>query len=159
MREYFLRMYRYNQWANQTYLDHLGTLKTVPERVMVLFSHVLTAQNNWLNRIKEVEHKPMPIWDFKPLEELKELAKINAKLWLDYLERSSEEELQKTVHYINMQGIEYNNLVADIMMQVANHGTYHRAQFAILLRQANIAPPNTDYITYTRVISKQPIYS
>lgn len=158
MREYFLRLYRYNQWANQTYLQHLGGLEAVPERVMVLFSHVLTAQNNWLNRIKEVEHNPMPIWDFKPLSELQELANTNAELWLDYLEKASEEDLNKTIHYVNMQGIEYTNLASDIIIHVANHGTYHRAQFAVLLRQANIAPPNTDYITYTRVITNQPIY-
>ena len=155
MKEYFLRLYRYNQWANQTYLDALAPISEVPERVMLLFSHVLTAQNNWLNRIKGIPHEPMPIWDYKTLQELHALADINAALWLEFLEASTEESLSKMVHYTNMQGLPYETLASDIIIHVANHGTYHRAQFALILREHAIAPPNTDYITYTRVISHQ----
>jgi uncharacterized damage-inducible protein DinB len=33
---------------------------------------------------------------------------------------------------------------------VVNHGTHHRAQIALLLREAEIAPPATGYIYYLR---------
>ena len=41
----------------------------------------------------------------------------------------------------------------DILIQVFNHGTYHRAQVAKDLRGNGLAPVNTDYITYVRALA------
>jgi uncharacterized damage-inducible protein DinB len=49
----------------------------------------------------------------------------------------------------------FENNVQQIMIHLVNHGTYHRGQVAMLLRQKGFEPVNTDYITYDRVISGQ----
>jgi uncharacterized damage-inducible protein DinB len=38
------------------------------------------------------------------------------------------------------------------VLHVVNHGTLHRGQVAGMLRQLNIAPPNTDMIGYYRTL-------
>ncbi len=40
--------------------------------------------------------------------------------------------------------------VADVVQQVANHGTYHRGQIALLLAQAGIECPDTDWVLWRR---------
>ncbi len=37
-----------------------------------------------------------------------------------------------------------------IAMHVINHGSYHRGQFATMLRQAGMVPPGTDLLIYYR---------
>jgi uncharacterized damage-inducible protein DinB len=37
-----------------------------------------------------------------------------------------------------------------VVLHVVNHGSYHRGQFATMLRQAGIAPPATDLLIYYR---------
>jgi uncharacterized damage-inducible protein DinB len=40
--------------------------------------------------------------------------------------------------------------VEDILLQIFLHGTYHRGQVALLLRQGEATPAPTDYIAYVR---------
>jgi len=150
MKDYFLRLYIYNNWANEKYFDLLKRLPNVPERIHLLFSHTVVAQRLWLKRIVGDPDLSDHIWTIVPWEELHAIARQNNKNWLDYLNRSDEAEFSRVLSYYNFQKIHYNNLVSDIIIHTANHGTYHRAQFAILLRQNNIDPPNTDFITFVR---------
>jgi uncharacterized damage-inducible protein DinB len=41
------------------------------------------------------------------------------------------------------------------MAHLVNHGTYHRGQVAVLLREKGYDPVNTDFITYDRVLRGQ----
>jgi uncharacterized damage-inducible protein DinB len=54
-----------------------------------------------------------------------------------------------------MAGDSYQNKIEDILIHVGNHGTYHRGQIAMLLREKGYNPVSTDYILYDRSISKQ----
>jgi uncharacterized damage-inducible protein DinB len=157
MKEYFLKLYRYNEWANQSYLDLFLSNEIIPEKVQLLASHVIAAQRNWLDRVKEIKREPLPIWQKLEWNALQQLSKENTERWLSYLENADDDEFNRIVSYHNMQGLPYNTSVMDITAHVANHATYHRAQFAWLLREAGIKPPNTDFITYTRIISNQKI--
>jgi uncharacterized damage-inducible protein DinB len=57
------------------------------------------------------------------------------------------------ITYSNSRGEAFDTSVHDILIQVFNHGTYHRAQVARDLRQQLLTPVNTDYITYVRALS------
>jgi uncharacterized damage-inducible protein DinB len=157
MKEYFLRLYQYNHWANQRYMELFLSSETIPEKVQLLASHILTAQSNWLDRIQGIKREPLPIWTMMELGKLQQMAEENNNRWIEFLESLEESELERIVSYHNMQGLPYETKVSDIAAHVANHGTYHRAQFAWLLREAEIKPPNTDFITYTRIISNQKV--
>jgi uncharacterized damage-inducible protein DinB len=154
---YLVRLYHYNAWANEVLIGFLKAQNSLPDRIPLLYSHVLTAQSNWLNRVLAIPHQPIAIWETLPWDELHALAHGNAQRWLNFLETADEAVLENLVPYINMQQKPYQSSAADIALQCVNHATYHRAQIAQLLRQHGIAPPNTDYITWTRVISSQPL--
>jgi uncharacterized damage-inducible protein DinB len=73
--------------------------------------------------------------------------------WLDFIEAT--ESFDRELIYNNYVGDPYINNVEQIMIHLVNHGTYHRGQIAILLRQKGFEPINTDFITYDRVLRGQ----
>jgi uncharacterized damage-inducible protein DinB len=153
MKEYFIRLYTYNHWANFQYFDFLKTipLAEIPERIHLLTSHVLTAQKLWLTRIQGKPDLSIHIWQTLPWEVLENLAVENTTNWLAYLQGADQQEFDRIMAYENFQKIHYENLVSDIIIQCVNHATYHRAQYAVLIRQhLAITPPNTDFITFAR---------
>lgn len=154
MKEYFIRLYKYNDWANDRYFTLLKTLDVIPERIQLLMSHTIVAQKLWLSRIVGNPDFSLHIWKTLPLDEIEKMAKENTANWLNYLQSSDEKEFSRTLSYINFQKIPYDSVISDIIIHTANHATYHRAQYAVLLRQNEIDPPNTDFITYAREVKE-----
>lgn len=152
MKAYFIRLYQYNHWANQRYFDFLENVHPIPERLHVLFSHTVTAQKLWLSRIVGKPDLSIHIWEPLPWPELRKMAEENNRNWLAYLQNHDEAEFSRVLSYLNFQKIPYDSVISDIIIHTANHATYHRAQYAILLRQQGITPPNTDFITYSREV-------
>jgi uncharacterized damage-inducible protein DinB len=152
---HYKRLHRYNEWANNRYLDLWESSGYCPERIQLLLSHVLVAQKLWLTRIRKNPDFSLDIWATQPLSVLRELSKQNTLDWLDYLETASSEGLAEEIAYTNFQNLPYVSSALDIMTQCINHATYHRAQYALILRGENIAPPNTDFITFSRIESGQ----
>jgi uncharacterized damage-inducible protein DinB len=152
MKEHFTRLYTYNGWANVRYFDFFRSMPTeeIPERIHLLVSHVLTAQKLWLTRIQGHPDLSIHIWQPLPWEALEKLGAENTKNWLAYLQGADQAEFDRIMAYENFQQIHYENIVSDIIIQCVNHATYHRAQYAVLLRQQDITPPNTDFITFAR---------
>jgi uncharacterized damage-inducible protein DinB len=153
MKEYFLRLYTYNHWANDRYFQLFDRQSAIPDRVQLLMSHVLVAQKLWLSRIKGTPDLSLHIWKPLSIDELKAMAVENTKNWLRYLREADQTEFDRMMSYQNFQKIDYTNRVSDIIIHTANHATYHRAQFAVLFRQIGIDPPNTDFITFAREFS------
>jgi uncharacterized damage-inducible protein DinB len=54
------------------------------------------------------------------------------------------------VHYRNSAGDEFDNAIEDILVHVAMHGSYHRGQITMLVRDAGAEPQPTDYIAFVR---------
>ncbi len=156
MKEHFIRLYTYNHWANFQYFNFLKTIpaQQIPERIHLLASHVLTAQKLWLTRIQGNPDLSIHIWQTLPWETLENLAVENTHNWLTYLQNADQAEFDRIMAYENFQKIHYESIVSDIIIQCVNHATYHRAQYAVLIRQQLvITPPNTDFITFAREIA------
>jgi uncharacterized damage-inducible protein DinB len=60
------------------------------------------------------------------------------------------EALDRDVEYQTSTGQVFRSTAAEILSQVALHGSYHRGQIALLTRQGGGAPVATDYIVYAR---------
>lgn len=54
------------------------------------------------------------------------------------------------VVYTNSHGIHYSNTLEELMLHLANHGTYHRGNIAAMLRQLGSEGIATDFIVFLR---------
>lgn len=138
----FRDLFAYDQWANALFLDLV-----VPGDSLRLMAHLFASQRIWWSRIQGEEPGIERLPDLS-IEECRALAATMYPLWRDYLAACPEERLLEPVSYINAEGNHFTSRLVDILMQVANHGTYHRGQMARALRQEGIMPPRTDYIAY-----------
>lgn len=153
MKEYFLKLYTYNAWANKRVLTCLQRQAVTDEKILTLFSHTLSALFIWLARIQNTSTQPFPLWKQYTLQELAQMTHDIEKRWLDFVQ--SNDSFNRQLTYTNYVGEPYVNNVENIMIHLVNHSTYHRAQIALLLRQQGFEPINTDFITYDRVITGQ----
>jgi uncharacterized damage-inducible protein DinB len=150
LKDYYLHLFEYNDWANNLILKTLSEDKVFNQKAFSLFSHITISQILWLNRIKKEKYEFKDFWQRLTLDELNKFNKKSFRDWKFFIKTLNEKELQTAVSYINSRGNSYENTLAQIMTHVINHATYHRAQIASLLRAENINPPLTDYIAFFR---------
>ncbi len=153
MKEYFVKLYSYNVWANKKVINCLVAQRVEDEKILTLMSHTISALFIWLARIKGNSPAAYPLWKQYTLKELEIMSHEIGHQWLDFINEHS--DFSRELVYTNYVGDPYRNKVENIMIHLVNHSTYHRAQIALLLRQKGLAPVNTDFITYDRVITGQ----
>lgn len=153
MKQYFLKLYRYNAWSNKRVLGTLQRQNVRDEKILTIMGHIVAAQFLWLHRIKGLPAPDVKLWGEYSLEQLVELAEKAGKEWLEFVESTN--DFNRELTYKNYVNEPYTNNVENIMIHLVNHSSYHRAQIAMLLRQKGLEPINTDFITYDRVITGQ----
>jgi len=153
MKEYFLKLYAYNEWANRRVLKAIVGQGVTDEKTLSLFSHQMVANYLWLHRIKGLDPPPYELWKTYPTNQLEKMVEEVSGLWLRFIEAN--ENFNRILKYKNYVDEYYENNVENIMIHLVNHGTYHRGQIALRMRQCGYLPINTDFITYDRVISGQ----
>jgi len=153
MKQYFLKLYQYNAWANRRVINCLTRQGVGDEKILGIMGHIVAAQFLWLHRIKGLPPANVKLWGEYTLTQVTTMAEEAGKLWLDFVE--STDNFNRELTYNNYVGEPYVNNVEMIMIHLVNHSSYHRAQVAMLLRQKGLEPINTDFITYDRVITGQ----
>jgi uncharacterized damage-inducible protein DinB len=153
MKDFFLKWYQYNAWANRRVIGCLEQQMVTDEKILSVFGHLMAANFIWLNRIKDLPKSKYELWGKYDFPELKKMVDEADELWMSFLH--STENFDRVMKYRNYVGDYFENNVQQIMIHLVNHGTYHRGQVAMLLRQKGFEPVNTDFITYDRVISGQ----
>ena len=149
MRDYLLRLFRHMTWADERAVEALRESSGASELARTELAHVLGAEHVWLSRL---EGRParVAVWPDLSVEECATLAGETSAGVLGYLERLEERELERTVHYRNSAGAEFDSKVSDILLHIALHGTYHRGKVAAALRESGAEPAATDYIGFVR---------
>ncbi len=153
MKEYFLTLYQFNNWANERVLACLQRQKVGDDKILSLMGHIVAAQFLWLHRIKALPPPEVKLWGAYTLPHLVKLAEDAGQQWIEFVEKT--DSFKRELKYTNYVGDPYTNNVDMIMIHLVNHSTYHRGQIAQLLRQKGFEPINTDLITYDRVIRGQ----
>lgn len=143
-------LFRYTRWANGRILGTINEADSVPARAVELFSHLLRAQDVWYGRVEGTSHAELDLWVDEDLSVCAERAEASADRWQSLLEDRARNALEQPIAYTNSKGTRFETPFRDICRHVVNHGTHHRAQIALVLREANIAPPPTDYIFFVR---------
>ena len=149
MKEYFIRLFRYDRFANLRIADAL--LQTQDHtKAEQLMAHLLIAQQVWLGRCVGQPGPITTLWPNWKAATFEQKINDNHLQWLDYLKSLSDNDFQGLMHYKNLQGDDLETKLADILTHLINHGTHHRAQAGQYLKLAGTDLPATDYILFAR---------
>jgi uncharacterized damage-inducible protein DinB len=153
LKNHFIHLFKYNDWATRAAANSLKGLEKKDERLGELLSHLVAAQKLWLNRtLKREIH--INSWEKLSVQEcISQSTSVTAE-WINLLESFSDKDLDKRIEYINTKGEKYVSAVKDIVSQVINHSTYHRAQIAQRVKGLGSKPAVTDYKVYQRQFQK-----
>lgn len=146
---YFKRLFDHLQWADARTLRSLVDSEHLPARAVELFAHVLSAEHVWLSRLRGSTPRT-PVWSTLPLAECDAMMRENHAGYAALLDTLRDEDLDAAVRYTNSAGQEFSSTGAEILTQVAMHGSYHRGQIAALVRAAGDTPQPTDFIAFAR---------
>lgn len=137
------------EWADARALESLrGATVNVP-KALEIYAHVLGAEHTWISRIagRAPRHA---VWPTLDLAQCETLARENAAELRAFAASASDAALARVVSYRNSAGQEFESAVKDMLLQLLLHGSYHRGQIALLLRESGAEPSPTDYIAFVR---------
>lgn len=147
----------YNLWVNQQFVNWLSLksdellnaeVQSSFPTIMKTLDHIWSTEEYWFSVISEndmVQKKPESELSKEEIFE----GLLNSSTRLKHLINSlSEEDLMKEVKITN-PWFECELPVSDYLLQVINHGTYHRGQIVTMGRNIGITDAsNTDYNFY-----------
>lgn len=146
MKAFFQDIYTYHHHFNQRIAEQLLIHeKTISERTVPLFFHVINAHQIWNARI--LNERELGVFEIHNLRRCKSLDEENFNQTLNIL---ATRNLDDVVTYTNSRGQKHRSLVRDILFHICNHSSHHKGQIIADFRQSGIAPLVTDYIYYKR---------
>ncbi len=149
MKAYFINLFGYDIWANRQLLEKFEQQFPQNARIYELFSHTISVQRVWLDRVLGIPQSVAVFQDRLP-EEMKEDMENYHAAWVDFLSGLEADSFDRKIHYKNTAGDTFDTALVDIITQVTNHGTHHRGNLMILMKEEGFVLPQLDYITYTR---------
>jgi uncharacterized damage-inducible protein DinB len=149
MKDHFNRLFAHLAWADNRVLQGLRSAQSVLKSIMDLYCHVLGSEHVWLSRVlgKPAQYA---VWPTLTLDECEQLGAENVSAYEKLLAATKPEGFARMITYRNSAGDEFTSSLEDILTHVAMHGSYHRAQVAMLMRQSGETPTGTDYIAFAR---------
>ncbi|WP_068841983.1 DinB family protein [Flavobacterium chilense] len=147
----------YNLWVNQQFVNWLSVKSDellyaeVPSSfsgILKTLDHIWGTEEYWFSVISEtVMTKKKELSELSKEEIFAGLLNSSAKL-VDLIHSLSDDDLMKEVKIVN-PWFECELPVSDYLIQVINHGTYHRGQIVTIGRSIGITDAsNTDYNFY-----------
>jgi uncharacterized damage-inducible protein DinB len=150
MKNYFARLFNYDKFANELMIKQILENNST-EKPAQLMAHLLAVQQVWYNRCNNLLASATPMWPDWKAESLKQIARENSEAWSKFIAGLDEADFEKPVHYQNSRGDAFGEKLVDILTQLTNHGTHHRAQAGQHLKLAGLENlPLMDYILYVR---------
>lgn len=144
---FFEEAFDYQYQCDQELVKSFRAKGDLPSsKLRTLLSHIINAQHVWNHRIMGKPSR-LGIWDEHRLDDIADLDHENREHSLWILEHKEGED---PIFYKNSKGEAYRNQVRDILFHVINHGTYHRGQIAMEMRQNGMDPIITDYAILRR---------
>lgn len=147
MKPFFKELFEYSHYYNQQLADiFINNPENTSAKSINLFSHILNAHQIWTNRISPKQ----PLFGGWQIHEPQRFQHIDQENFNHSLFILDQYELEEQMNYTVSTGQTFTSSIRDILFQVINHSTYHRAQIATEFKQHGIAPLPTDYIFYKR---------
>lgn len=135
----------YNHYSNEAYIKCLTeNTQVVSKQSVVLLSHILNVHKIWNYKMVHLDSLPEP-WYMNPSENFININTENFELSCKLLKVYPPDN---KIHWQTRSKEEFDNDIKEIIFQIINHSSYHRAQIAKELVTMSIIPPVTDYIFY-----------
>ena len=84
------------------------------------------------------------------MDVMEEMCTLSYDAWNNFISNHSDSTFESIISYTNTQGLSFETPLHEIIRHVLHHGTYHRGQLALLIRDLGFTPPYTDYIAFVR---------
>lgn len=158
-----VQMFDYHAWATQTILERI---KELPSSVLQqevntsfptigeAFAHIYTVDKCWLQVLSGI-NMPKALEECLPLQQetlrytVDEFANAFSKLAEEYRAWfRSQDDLEQTIVLENPYAGTRDTRLSEIVLQVVNHGTYHRGNISTMLRQLGYASTMNDYALF-----------
>lgn len=154
------KLYDYNAWATQTLL---GRIKELPSSVLQqevntsfptigeAFAHIYAVEKCWLQVLSGIS-MPKALEACLPLQQ--ELLRYSDDEFTNTFNELAEQyrtwfqnqdDLEQTIELDNPYAGTRSTQLSEIVLQVVNHGTYHRGNVSTMLRQLGHASTMNDY--------------
>jgi len=155
-----VRLFEYCEWANHRFLDAVAPLDAESFRrdlkgshggIRGTLVHSYGAERVWHERFQGVPTASLPteesVADLPALRERWAALEAERRNWLASLAADAGE---RGIHYKNLKGEAFSSALWPLVQHVMNHGSYHRGQVAVFLRQLGAKPPATDLVAFDR---------
>lgn len=157
MNQRYLDYALYNIWANNRLINNLleqdnelltkeliGSYPTIRKTLL----HIWFAETGWLSRLIGNS------WDARKVTEFSGTNQKLFKEWKntskDFKDFTSKADLEKEIQFEH-KGEKFSIPTREIIQTVFNHGSYHRGQIVMMMRQLGITKiSQTDYIEWVR---------
>jgi len=154
----FSKLFEYNRWANARTLQPVseltaeefsralgGSFRSVHETL----AHIYAAEWIWLERWNGRSPRALPtVQDVPTLEALTEKWRTVEEECRAHVGSLTEDRMAQVVTYVNTKGETWSYPLAEILVHLVNHSTYHRGQVATMLRRLGKTPLSTDYLVF-----------
>lgn len=157
--EYFRVMFAYNRWAHERVWECLMPLSdeqfvrdlgysfgSVRNQVV----HVMNGDRRWLARLRgQTPPDFLPFEDYPTSAAARERWNSIEAEFFAYIQSLTDDDLSRELDldFPNRGGVKHN-AVWQILAQLVNHGTDHRAQILALLHQLSASTVEQDFIHY-----------
>jgi uncharacterized damage-inducible protein DinB len=138
------RQFAYDAWANREVIAAIRA-SAGDERALQLMSHIVAAERLWLERLEQ-KSQSVPVWPKADLSCCQAQAVELSRLWTEYLQRITDEDLSRKRSYTNSKGEAWASTIEDVLTHVVLHSAYHRGQIASHMRSIGQTPAYTDFI-------------
>ncbi|MBI1886408.1 MAG: DinB family protein [Chloroflexi bacterium] len=151
-------LYEYNDWANNCVLAAASGLSEGELRrplgasygsVRGNLAHIVRAQAGWYWRWTG---EGLELWramgSDPAFSAVREAFAVSHKQMAEFVGGLAEDEVARTLTYVDREGTERQRPLWQLMLHVVNHGTQHRSETAMALTELGRSPGDLDYVYF-----------
>jgi uncharacterized damage-inducible protein DinB len=140
----------YDGWANERMARVLARASALAPKIRRAWAHLAATSDLWYARCAGDDYKRVVVWPETEVAEASQRVLAACRRWREMIESTSDADLERSVKFTNTRGEACADKLGDIVRHLVNHGTHHRAQIAMLLRDGGTEPADLDFIIYCR---------
>lgn len=161
MKELLKQLAAYNIWADKRILDLILSLTEeqqaaeLPSSFKNLYKtvlHMWDAESIWWQRMKLQDRFVIPSVGFEgSMKDVCNGLVQQSRQWEEWINNASEISLEHVFAYQDTKKEQVKQPIYQMLLQLFNHGTYHRGQLVNMLRQLGVEKiPQTDFLVWCR---------